>query len=189
MKMEKVMKRNMVVIVIWTVFVSPAFSQQNALPDIEEVKEYTASGYPAVIYQWYLNASEDVFVGIGIGNLSTLVASIEQAKFNAHADLCRELYFIVRSARNTIPGVPKSVVDRLDFYQSAYYGMVSIFAADHAAFELYGLTTVEQRLRTKDGKIWYLVTLDKNKAEKQLESLEKAVKEAYESMIEDWQEK
>jgi hypothetical protein len=183
------MKSNLVVIVFWVGFVFPAFTQQNVLPDIEEVKEYTDTGYPAVIDRWYRNATEHVLIGIGTGRQSTPEASMEQAKFNAHTDLCRQAAWFSRTVENSIPDVPKSVVERLDFYQNLYYAVLSIVASDLAAFELYGLTTIEQRLRTKDGMIWYVVTLDKNKAEKQLESLKETVKNYFESGIEDWQVK
>jgi hypothetical protein len=166
-----------------------ALPRQNALPDIEEVEEYTDNGIPAVINQWYRDAPKHVLVGIGTGNLSTLEASVEAAKFSAHADLCRQVVLFVQTAKNAIPDVPQSVVDRSDFYQNAYYMMVSIAATDAAAFELYGITTIEQRLRDKDGMIWYVVTLDKNKTEKKLEALKETVKDYFESMIDDWQEK
>jgi hypothetical protein len=178
----------MIIIVFWAALVLPAFSQQNALPDIEEVVEYTDSGIPSVIERFFQNAPEHVLVGVGTGKLSTLEASMEQAKFNAHADLCGQVWSVIWTVKNSIPDVPKSVVDRLDFYQEAYYAMVSNFANNAAAFDLYGLTTIERRLRTKDGMIWYVVTLDKNKTENQLESLKEHVKNNFESIVEDWEE-
>jgi hypothetical protein len=185
--MDKMIKRNIAIIIFWAVFVFPAFTQQNILPDIEEVGEYIDDGIPTVINRWYQNAPDHVLVGIGTGRQSALAASMEEAKFSAHADLCRQIAWFGWTVENSIPDVPKNFVERLDFYQNLYYDAVSMVATDAAAFELYGLTTIEQRLRTKDGVIWYVVTLDKSKTEKQLESLKETVKDYFESMVEDWQ--
>jgi hypothetical protein len=185
------MKKNVAIIVFFGVFLLPAFTQQNALPDIEEVKEYTDSGLPSVLFRFFENAPEHVLVGLGASKASTLDASMEQAKFSAHADLCAQLWsvFSVRkTAKNSIPGVSKSVVDRLDFYQNAYYDMLSQFVTHYAAFDLYGLTTIERRLRAKDGMIWYVITLDLNKAGSRLDSVMEGVKNYFESAVEDWKE-
>jgi hypothetical protein len=81
------MKKNITLIMFLVIFVLPVFSQQNSLPRIETIKEN--------IQNW-LNevsslASDDVLIGIGVGDLNTTEASMEQAKFNANAAICRQL--------------------------------------------------------------------------------------------------
>jgi hypothetical protein len=176
------MKKNSAIIVLWFVFVLPIFSQQKSLPQIEAIRGNIQDWFNDV----YLTASEDVLIGVGVGELNTMESSMEQAKFNAHADICRQLSMHIRNVKNSIDYVPQDIVDRLDFYQNRYYDMVSLEVSYQACFMLYGLTTVERRSRTSDGKIWYVVSFNKNKTG-EIVGLDEYIRNYFNSSIEEFE--
>jgi hypothetical protein len=177
------MKKNITLIVFLVILVLPVFSQQNSLPRIETIRENIQNWLDEVSNSL---ASDDILFGIGVGNLSTAEASIEQAKFNANADICRQLSTYVMYQLISFDDAPKDIVDRLEFYQNKYYEMVSLEANNQACFALYGLTTVERRARTADGNIWYVVSLDRNKA-KEITGLGEYVRDYFNSVVEDFE--
>jgi hypothetical protein len=156
--MEKEMKENIALIMLGVIFVLPVFSQQHSLPPIETVSENIQDRLDRILEE----SSPDVIIGIGIGGMNTDEASMEQAKFNAHAAICGEVFTYLQFVSDSFDDVPKDVLDRLNFYQNKYYQMVSEEASGQACFMLYGLTTVEWRAKTGDGKIYYVVSLNKN---------------------------
>jgi hypothetical protein len=64
--------------------------------------------------------------------------------------------------------------------------MVSQEANNQACFVLYELTTVERRARTADGKIWYVVSLDKNNG-RGITGLDEYIRNYFNSAVEDYE--
>jgi hypothetical protein len=175
------MKMNVFFIVFPAVFVLPVFSQQNQLPMIEEVQ--------GNIPEWAINLpfEENKLWAIGTGNLSTIEASREQAKFNAHVNLCGQLSMPVKFVANSFDNVQKNIIDRLDFYQNQYYFMVALVSINQACFELFGLTEIERIARTSDGTIWYLVSLNISRT-KEIAGLSEYINEYFNSGVEDFKD-
>jgi hypothetical protein len=179
------MKKKIVLIMLSVIFILPVSSQQKSLPLIEDIS--------GDIMDWASNIiglliSEDVIVSVGVGKLSTNKASMEQANFNAHVDLCRQLATYIMYEYNSIDVIPKDIVDRLYFYQDRYYDMISMYANYQACFELYGLTTVERRARTSDGQIYYIVSFEKKSKEKLIVGLQEYVRNFFTSTVEEFYE-
>jgi hypothetical protein len=132
--------------------------EQNKIPKIEEI----SNNIPDWIED---NPPEDILWGVGEGNLSTVNASCEQAKFNAQADICRQISSIVRHVETSYddPSM-KNIYEKSDFYENELYMFLFFYCSDQVLFELSEFIKIERRTRTSDGKIWYLVSLRKNDA-------------------------
>jgi hypothetical protein len=139
--------KKMYVFVIMVIAGFSAGAQQAQLPTIE----ITADSVP----DWLLYdlPSDDKFWGIGRGRLSTENASCEQAKFNAQVETCKQIsyYRQERTNPNNLSPVEQELEDAL-----------AIMASEQTSFELSEFITVERRTKTKDGTIWYLVSIQKD---------------------------
>jgi hypothetical protein len=156
--------KKMYVFVILVITGFSAGAQQAQLPVIE----ITADSRPGWLHDLSSHYSEDKLLGIGVGELSTENASCEQAKFMAQAEICGQISHYIREVRTELSNPSSSeqgLVDKLNLYQNECYKLLSSMALDQVAFELSEFITVEQRTKTKDGNIWYLVSIQKDTAD------------------------
>ena len=181
---RKCMKNNKVAVSMITVimFLILVGCEQNKMPKIEEI-----SGN---IPDWVSDTlPEDILYGIGVGDLSTINASCEQAKFNAQADICRQVSMYIMFAEETFDSLKT-------LYQNEFYNLLSINASDQVSFELSEFIKIDKRTRDVDGKIWYRVSLLKKDAKiitniisqyqkSYFESYIKGVEEESQSRVED----
>jgi hypothetical protein len=146
------MKKQLVISIVFILILS-ACSQQNKLPKIETLQERTP--------EWVSTLPpENEFWGIGIGSMNNLEASLENAIFNAHRDICRQLLFFIetveRSYQIEMGGeLPPDIKEPLDI-------LLEELVSCHVSFELRGLTNVKRRSKTADGSVWVLVSINKN---------------------------
>jgi hypothetical protein len=137
-------------------------AQQNQLPNIEII----AGNRP----EWveFIPQSENMLWGIGAGKLSSDNASCELAKFDAQTDLCRKISFYA-IASYTEWGNPspaeQSLLDELNLYRDEFNILLCLMASAEVSFELSEFIKVEQRAKTEDGTIWYLVSIQKDIAD------------------------
>jgi hypothetical protein len=126
--------------------------RQNNLPRLEEISENTP--------EWINDPRpQDTLWGTGVGDLSALNASCEQAKFNAQLDICRQLSVVGKMVENTADNLSElTIITRLNLYQNEFYNLLSLAASQQASFALSELIKVDRRTRTADGKIWYRVS-------------------------------
>jgi hypothetical protein len=150
--------KNVYVLVTMLIIGFSVEAQQNRLPNIEVID--------GNIPEW-LNDSppENMLWGIGTGKLSNDNASCELAKFNAQANLCQQISGFWETSYTELdnPSLSeKNLLDELNLYKSEFYNLLCSKASEEASFELSELIKVERRTKTKDGIIWYLVSIQKN---------------------------
>jgi len=118
---------------------------------------------------------EDVLWGIGIGNLSTVKASCELAKFNAQTDISRQISSYIRDISHSIDQ------EQLNDYQKEFYMFLLINATEQVSFELSELVKIERKTKTADENVWYLLSIRKREAENIFIIIDDYVKKYFES--------
>ncbi|MDR2601677.1 MAG: hypothetical protein LBC53_04405 [Spirochaetaceae bacterium] len=158
------MKKNYILVIMLIIGFSIE-AQQNQLPNIE----MTIDNIPDWVYSFRSLPSEDKIWGMGAGKLSAENASCELAKFNAQASLCQAISSSMQRIENKMDNPSpseKRLLYELNFYQNEFYSLLELRAAEQVAFELNEFIKIERRTKTKDGSIWYLVSIQKNNANK-----------------------
>jgi hypothetical protein len=159
-------------------FFTFACCRQNNLPRLEEISENTP--------EWINDPPlQDAVWGIGVGDLSALNASCEQAKFNAQLDICRRLSEVVKIVENTADNLSElTIITRLNRYQNEFYNLLSLAASQQASFALSELIKVDRRTRTADGKIWYRVSFSIKEARNITDSISQYQEQYFNAYLE-----
>jgi len=128
---------------------------------------------------------EDMLWGIGIGNLSTVKASCELAKFNAQTSISRQISYYVKDVSNSIDQPLQveifDLIDQLNVYQNEFYMSLMANASEQVSFELSELVNIERRVKTADGNVWYLLSIRKKDAENIFVIIDDYIKKYFES--------
>jgi calcineurin-like phosphoesterase family protein len=152
--------------------------QQNKLPKLEEITGNMPSWIDTP-------PPEDTLWGIGVGDLSTMSASCEQAKFNAQLNICEQLSVHTRFVENSPDNFSEiDIITRLNLYQNEFYSLLSTGASQQASFELSEFIKVDRRTKTADGKIWYLVSFPRKEAENIIDIISQYQENYFDSYIE-----
>jgi hypothetical protein len=118
---------------------------------------------------------EDVLWGIGIGNLSTVKASCELAKFNAQTDISRQISSYISDVSHSIEQ------EQPNDYKKEFYMFLLINASEQVSFELSELVKIERKTKTADGNVWYLLSIRKKDAENIFVIIDDYVKKYFKS--------
>jgi len=164
-----------------TVFAILAILLLNCCTDQQPKLEETKGDTP----DWLNNVPpEDVLWGIGIGNLSTVKASCELAKFNAQTDISRQIaYYVKNVSYSTDQPFQDDLINKLNTYQNEFYKSLMDNISEQVSFELSELVKIERRTKTANGDIWYLLSIKKEDAENISEKINEYLMTHFESYI------
>jgi len=123
---------------------------------------------------------EDEIWGIGIGDLSTIKASCELAKFNAQVSISRQISHSVIS-HLTDQSSQNDLINKINIYQNEYYLSLMDIFSEQVSFELSELVKIERRAKTANGYIWYLLSIKKEDAKNIRETINEYLKTHFES--------
>jgi hypothetical protein len=165
-----------------TIFVFLAILLLNSCINKQSKLEEINSNTP----DWLNNIPpEDVLWGIGIGNLSTVKASCELAKFNAQTDISRQISSYIKDVSNSIDQSLQveiyDLIDQLNVYQNEFYMSLMANASEQVSFELSELVKIERKTKTSDGNVWYLLSIRKKDAENIFVIIDDYIKKYFES--------
>ena len=172
------------VLVFTAVFVLLLNGCMDQQPKLEEIDSNRPDWLKDVRVQ-----SEDVLWGIGVGDLSTVKASCELAKFSAQVDIIYQISYLDESRRfefqSTNEPLKYDLIDQLNVYQERFYMFLELIAAGQVSFELSEFIKIERRTKTADGNIWYLLSLRKDDAKNIGAQIDEYVKSYFENGISD----